>query len=56
MPDGGRFDFYYYAANNPDAVQTVGPNKDALYCHFMLHGRVRYLSHYEREEEHHGSD
>lgn len=39
MPDGGRFDFCYYAANNPDAVQTVGPDKDALYCHFMLYGR-----------------
>lgn len=32
MPDGQMFDAEYYTANNPDAVQTVGSNKDALPC------------------------
>lgn len=39
MPDGGKFDFRYYAANNPDAVQSVGLDANALYRHFMLYGR-----------------
>lgn len=37
-PDGVMFDETYYAASNPDVVKTVGPDKNALYTHFIAYG------------------
>ena len=40
MPDGGVFDTEYYAQNNPDVVQAIGTDKNALYYHYVNYGKT----------------
>ena len=38
MSDGGIFDAEYYASQNPDVVEVIGSNPEALYNHYLTMG------------------
>ena len=39
MSDGQLFDAEYYAENNPDVVKALGSTEEALYKHYLEHGK-----------------
>ncbi|MBO4900279.1 MAG: hypothetical protein J5509_08295 [Lachnospiraceae bacterium] len=40
MSDGQLFDAEYYADNNPDVVKALGSTEEALYKHYIEHGKA----------------
>jgi hypothetical protein len=40
MSDGNVFDADYYAQNNPDVVQVLGTDANALYSHYVNYGKT----------------
>lgn len=40
MPDGTLFDAVYYAQAYPDVTAEIGTDADALYNHYITHGRA----------------